>query len=495
MPDNNQFDEFFRNRLLDHSSPVNKGAWKGIHSQLGRVKAFHFWKWYVVGPIVVVFAVTAAHFVLSPVKSPAAFAKANPATATTPSSATSTSSTATTPPSVSSAAGSTTATPAAPPAANPATSAVPASNPSAATVKSSGPGTATTASSSPSTTTNSSSARSATGNAAARHSNTIPSTPHNAASSLHARSSSTNALSSHTTPSLHTVASHHHTTHRTSESAAGAGLDTRTAGNSLISTAKPAPGSPLRQSRTGAGAAGSRTGITAADVDADASSAPSQSVLNTPSRGVPTPHHLTKPSIIRLSIPASIVAKAPKPSSRALVPAPVRTHHGLDWSLDAYVSPDFPNKQFGFSYTAGARLTLALNKHWSATAGFQYSRINAHGQNDSIGLRPGHFSDVDLPVLIGYTFTTKGDLRFTARAGVIFSLYSQAQGELNSYPFGNRRGPSAYLGLDVSKPLNDRWTIFAEPYGRCLFTNINAFNPYPHQLFTEGLTLGIRYRF
>lgn len=449
MPDNNQFDEFFRNRLLDHSSPVNKGAWKGIHSQLCRVKAFHFWKWYVVGPIVLFIAVIAAHFVLLPVKPPAASAKTNPATTAAPSSATaapssatSTSSSAATPPSSSSAAGSTTTPPAASPAANPATATNPASNPSAA-----------------------------------RPINKAPSTSRNAASSLRG------------------FASNHRTTHRTSESAAGAGLNTRTAGNSLISAAKPAPGSPLRQSRTGAGSARSRPGNTAADIDADASSAPSQPALNTISRGVPTPHRLTKQSIVLLSIPPAIMAKKPKPSSQALVPAPVRTHHGLDWSLDAYVSPDFPNKQFGFSYTAGARLTLALNKHWSATAGFQYSRVNAHAKSDSIGLRPGYFNDVDIPVLIGYTFTTKGDLTFTARAGVIFSLYSQAKGGLADYPFGNRRGPSAYLGFDISKPLNDQWTIFAEPYGRCLFTNINAFNPYPHRIFTEGLTLGISYRF
>ncbi len=189
------------------------------------------------------------------------------------------------------------------------------------------------------------------------------------------------------------------------------------------------------------------------------------------------------------------MAKSPKPSPQALVAKPARTHHGLDWSLDAYVSPDFPNKQFGFSYTAGARVTLAINEHWSATSGFQFSRVNAHEENIARQLFPGYFNDVDLPVLIGYTFTSKNDLTFTARAGVIFNLYSQAHGQLTDYPFGSRRGPSAYLGFDISKPLNDRWSIFAEPYGRCLFTGINAFNPYPHQVFTEGLTLGIRYNF
>ncbi len=194
-------------------------------------------------------------------------------------------------------------------------------------------------------------------------------------------------------------------------------------------------------------------------------------------------------------MPASITAKAPKLSPQALVAKPARTRHGLDLKLDVYGSPEFPNKQFGFSYTAGARLTVNLNKHWSATSGVQFSRINAHEVNSTIGLYPGYFNNVDLPVLIGYTFTSKNDLTFTARAGVIFSLYSQAHGRLADYPFGSRHGPDAYLGFEISKPLSDRWSIFAEPNVRCMFTAINAFNPYPHEIFTGGLTLGIRYNF
>ncbi len=133
MSDNNQFDEFFRNRLLDHSSPVDKGTWKKIHSQLGRVKAFHFWKWYVAGPVVVVVAVIAAHFILSPVKTPVAgIAKATSAT----SPAANTASTRV-PSSNSSAATASSSTSAASPAANPATATSPSSTRSVTTSPSS----------------------------------------------------------------------------------------------------------------------------------------------------------------------------------------------------------------------------------------------------------------------------------------------------------------------------------------------------------------------
>ena len=54
----NEFDQIFRDRLLDHPSKIRLSLWKQVHTHLLRHKALHFWKWYFVGPSAVVVAVT-----------------------------------------------------------------------------------------------------------------------------------------------------------------------------------------------------------------------------------------------------------------------------------------------------------------------------------------------------------------------------------------------------------------------------------------------------
>ncbi len=66
----NKFDQYFRDKLLDHSTKVSPSAWKLIHAGLLRNKAFHFWKWYVAGPSVVVVALT-GHLILAQIHKPA----------------------------------------------------------------------------------------------------------------------------------------------------------------------------------------------------------------------------------------------------------------------------------------------------------------------------------------------------------------------------------------------------------------------------------------
>ena len=60
----NEFDQYFRDRLLNHSSKVKISIWKRVHVDLLRHKQFHFWKWYFVGPSAVVLAVV-GHLVLA----------------------------------------------------------------------------------------------------------------------------------------------------------------------------------------------------------------------------------------------------------------------------------------------------------------------------------------------------------------------------------------------------------------------------------------------
>jgi hypothetical protein len=158
--------------------------------------------------------------------------------------------------------------------------------------------------------------------------------------------------------------------------------------------------------------------------------------------------------------------------------------------LDIYGSPDIPTKQFALSYTAGARMTMLITPHFFVSAGLQYSKANVKKDSATARLYPRYFNNIDLPVLIGYT-AGNDRFQFSVNGGVIFNLFSHAVGPVG-WGWPNRMGTSAYLGLDFAWPLNDRLSLFAEPYGRCLFTYKSLL---PSQTFTGGALIGIRYHF
>ena len=215
-------------------------------------------------------------------------------------------------------------------------------------------------------------------------------------------------------------------------------------------------------------------------------------------------HVATMPSLVRLSSRAAIYATPIKPSLAALSrqksrasraalhDSPGRLYVGI------YGSPDIPTKQFALSYTAGVRMTMLLTKHFFVTAGLQYSKaytnrnlVKEGTANGGVSPYPVYFSNLDLPVLVGYT-VGNGRFRGAVTTGAIFNLFSHATGNFG-WPWPNRTGPSAYLGLDLSWELNDRFALFAEPYGRCMWSGY--FSLFPSQTYTGGALIGIRYNF
>ncbi|HWB91862.1 MAG TPA: hypothetical protein VG605_08425 [Puia sp.] len=79
----NEFDQYFRDRLLNHSSRVKVGLWKQVHTHLVHYKVFHFWKWYFVGPSAVAVAIT-GHLLLAKPGKPAHPRLHSPASAIAP---------------------------------------------------------------------------------------------------------------------------------------------------------------------------------------------------------------------------------------------------------------------------------------------------------------------------------------------------------------------------------------------------------------------------
>jgi hypothetical protein len=170
------------------------------------------------------------------------------------------------------------------------------------------------------------------------------------------------------------------------------------------------------------------------------------------------------------------------------------------WYLDMYASPDFPidntpnspsiySGHTKLSYTIGIRLNRAFSKHFSGKIGIQYSHINLA---DSGIL---NLTSFDLPVLAGYSFGNE-KLRMTFTAGVIANLSSSSKGYAANELFKSNTGFSLYGGFNFEKKINQKFSIYLEPYYRYRLSSMTV-STYDIYKFIDvvGLSIGGRYYF
>jgi hypothetical protein len=169
------------------------------------------------------------------------------------------------------------------------------------------------------------------------------------------------------------------------------------------------------------------------------------------------------------------------------------------WYLDLYASPDYPiisphneYEKSKLSYTIGIKLNRSLGKHFSVKTGIQYSQININAY-DSFGVI--HLKRLDLPVLVGYSF---GDekLEATINGGVIFNLYTWLSGTNLQDFFKTNTGFSLYLGVNFEERINERFSLFGEPYYRYQLTSMTV-SSISNMKFIDivGISIGARYYF
>jgi hypothetical protein len=421
----NKFDQYFRDKLLDHPTKVSPNTWKSIHAGLLRHKAFHFWKWYVAGPSIVVVALT-GHLILAQINKPV---KSHTDAAT-----------------------------------HTLTQPVTAPAQTAAASEATTP----TINTSPATTTTPDHTTARAGTPAAANTNT-PVTS-GTAHKLH----TTSGTSSNITPAA--------TTARLSSTA-----NSRDASKTRPTTN--AHSTTRNHTRHGPAPANHVTSPT------DLATQPAGLATQLARLAVPPAGHTTLPSIVRPATRLAITAHTPNPRSpkNLIIPA-APYYHTSKWRIDGYASPEyFSFKEFGFSYGAGARATFVLKQHLTITAGLQYLKVDvrARQKNDSLNsLFPGIFNNIQIPVLLGYT---TGNQRFsvTVNAGAIFSLYAEAKGRLKDYGWPNHNGITSYLGLNFATRVNNRISLFAEPYVKTWYPQ--KFQNLPPHLFSTGVSVGLRF--
>jgi hypothetical protein len=298
-------------------------------------------------------------------------------------------------------------------------------------------------------------------------------------------------------------------------------------------TASATPAAPLTSSPTPATAAPGGSPASAAPATIAGSVTPTPNSPAAPPNAAPTPaaspafsasaasptpaapltaSAATTPSTPPLASNESVPHQhSDRPSPPPMPPATAGTHRpqslscpdpskkftsSKGWYLEALGSPDYPFPRGSIpqlprlSYTAGIRLTKIFESGFLMTAGLQYSWINLRNKYDSLPL-PDHFRNLDLPLLIGYE---KGNDRFKIgiRGGMIFNIHSSAAGDpyFSNYLKSNT-GLSSYIGLELIRQINDRISIFTEPYYKHQFSDMFK-NPFVEKIDVGGIFLGVR---
>ena len=117
-----------------------------------------------------------------------------------------------------------------------------------------------------------------------------------------------------------------------------------------------------------------------------------------------------------------------------------------------------------------------------------------------------HYRSIDIPLTLGYQFGND-DLSLGINAGVIFNITSWYQGEildtsLTSVPIGkvsnsiykSNIGLGLYSSISVMKRINENAQLFFEPYFRYNLSNMtNSQSPYNQRFQVGGLALGVRF--
>lgn len=247
---------------------------------------------------------------------------------------------------------------------------------------------------------------------------------------------------------------------------------------------------------------------------------------------------------------------------RNIIVCPPYKIRNNDWFADVYVSPDIAFKSvenrsataqylakkdssesMRLGYSAGIRLVKPITDNFLIRTGVQYTQINEkftyrtedevktitvisvrtiiRGPGDTLRVTDtstvqqvgyktnsikNRYRSFDIPVTVGYQFGND-NLKFGINAGVIFNISSWYQGvildsSLSAVPiskgtnqvYKNNIGLGLYGGISVLKKIGDNTQLFFEPYFRYNLSGITSGQASYQQKFSlGGLSIGLRY--
>lgn len=162
------------------------------------------------------------------------------------------------------------------------------------------------------------------------------------------------------------------------------------------------------------------------------------------------------------------------------------------------------------SYTIGARIGYSISRKLSAKIGVQYSQVNEKMNfSDSSGnifTSTNRYKNIGVPLVLGYKMVSTNNLDIFLNAGIILNVASKYKGMIpsgsgqpidikNENVYNTNATADFYLGINLSKKMNNRTDFFAEPWMNYRFKNmVSHYYPFDQKINALGLSLGLRYR-
>lgn len=213
---------------------------------------------------------------------------------------------------------------------------------------------------------------------------------------------------------------------------------------------------------------------------------------------------------------------------------------------EAYLRKKDSTESMRVGYTLGGRISKNIGEHFMLKAGLQFSQINEHFTlrtenerrittvitiktvTDAFGnttqvsdtstlTQIGYlvktsnntYRNIELPVSLGYEFGND-KWKYSINGGVIVNMASWYKGttldttyqavnissKANSDIYQRSIGLSLFGSFSIIKPITKKFSVYTEPYFRYSLSNSNSSSlGYNQRFSTIGLSLGIRYKF
>jgi hypothetical protein len=198
-----------------------------------------------------------------------------------------------------------------------------------------------------------------------------------------------------------------------------------------------------------------------------------------------------------------------------------------EWFIEVFMSPAVPFNRIKsgdlayerslkkslstrISFGVGADIGYLINKSLSLKTGLYFTQVNEqYSFPDSVLIRTSviknRYSFVGVPLLLTINKEFYSGLRASLTTGVVVNISSLYKGVIPS-PFGGTLNikkddiydsnirADLYMGLSLSKHLNNNNDLFAEPFLRCQLKNITTdFQSFDHKINIVGLSVGLRH--
>jgi hypothetical protein len=198
-----------------------------------------------------------------------------------------------------------------------------------------------------------------------------------------------------------------------------------------------------------------------------------------------------------------------------------------EWFIEVFMSPAVPFNRIKsgdlayerslkkslstrISFGVGADIGYLVNKSLSLKTGLYFTQVNEqYSFHDSVLSRisviKNRYSFVGVPLLLTVNKEFYSGLRASLTTGVIVNISSLYKGAIPS-PFGGTLNikkdgiydsdirADLYMGLSLSKHLNNNNDLYAEPFLRYQLKNITTdFQSFDHKINIVGLSVGLRH--